>query len=57
MQDLLPWLNLLLVPVLLVTWRISALLARLDQSISSHETLDKERFGEVNRRLEKIEAQ
>lgn len=46
MAELLPWLNLLLVPVLGLVWRISAQLARLEavqqgqaQQLERHERL------------------
>jgi hypothetical protein len=53
--DILPWLNVLLIPTLGGIVKVAVSLARLEANISAHSRLDDERFGEVRRRLDGVE--
>lgn len=51
MLELLPWLNLLLLPTLAGIWGIAVRLTRIDVKMQAHEELDKYRFETIDKRL------
>lgn len=57
MAELLPWLNLLLLPSVYGIVRIAVTLSSLEARLIAHDELDRVRFVEINRRIELLETQ
>lgn len=51
LSDLLPWLNVLLVPGVLGIWNIADRLSRLESDLRGHYKLDDERFENLKEKL------
>jgi hypothetical protein len=55
MTELLPWLNLLLLPIIYAAFSITQKLTRIETWMGEHDKLDAVRFGEIERRITAIE--